>query len=350
MKSASDIGQVHGVIGMDRNRSMRSFFAAMAIATLMLAAGARAEERFTVKQAPVVDEKAVFATVESVVVESARTRIGGTIAALSVREGDRVEQGQVVATVGDEKLVLQMKSLDAQIAGLEAQLGQTQTDLARAEDLFSKGIIAKTALDQARTAFNVATNAHRSRSAERSVLQEQLAQGNVLAPLSGRVIKVPLRAGMVVLPGEPVALIGEQDFVLRLRVPERHARFLRAGDPVRIDGEGLGEEGARFGTIKLVYPQIEDGRVVADANVPGLGDYFVGERIRVWVSGGTRPAIVIPASYVTTRFGVDYVGIRKDESLIDVPVQRGRDLPRPNMPNGLEILSGLTAGDQLVLP
>src|SRR5215471_1714689 len=170
---------------MDGNGSMRSFFAAMALVTLMVGDGARAEEHFIVKQAAVVDEKAVFATIESAVVEQARTRIGGTIAVLSVREGDRVEQGQVVATVGDEKLVLQIKSLDAQIAGLEAQLGQTQTDLARAEDLFAKGIIAKTALDQARTAFNVATNAHRSRTAERSVLQEQLAQGNVLAPLSG---------------------------------------------------------------------------------------------------------------------------------------------------------------------
>jgi RND family efflux transporter MFP subunit len=328
---------------------MRFFCATVALITLMLGGGTRAEERFAIAPAPVVDEKAVFATVESVVVEPARTRIGGTVAALSVREGDRVEQGQVVATVGDEKLVLQMKSLDAQIAGLEAQLNQAQTDLARSEDLFAKGIVARTSLDQARTAFNVATNAHRSRIAERSVLQEQLAQGNVLAPLSGRIIKVPLRAGTVVLPGEPVAMIGEQDFVLRLRVPERHARFLKAGDPIRIDNEELGE-GARFGTVKLVYPQIEDGRVVADATAAGLGDYFVGERIRVWVSGGTRPAIVIPARYVTTRFGVDYVTLAKNGSFIDVPVQRGRDLPRPDMPDGIEILSGVGAGDQLVRP
>ena len=82
----------------------------------------------------------------------------------------------------------------------------------------------------------------------------------------------------------------------------------------------------------------------------GLGDYFVGQRIRVWVSGGERSAIVIPANYVTTRFGVDYVKIRKGVALIDVPVQRGRDLPRPDMPNGLEILSGLAAGDRLVRP
>ncbi len=316
----------------------------------VLSQGAVAQDTLTVAPIRSPDEKAVFATVESIIVEPARTRIGGTIASLAVREGDHVEAGQIVATVGDEKLALQMKSLDAQIAGLEAQLSQAQTDLTRAEDLFAKGIIAKTAIDQARTAFNVATNAHRARVAERSVVQEQTAEGNVLAPTSGRVLKVPLRTGTVVLAGEPVAQIAEQNFVLRLRVPERHARFLKAGDPVRIDGEELGQSGARFGTIKLVYPQIEDGRVVADANVTGLGDYFVGERIRVWVSAGDRPAIVIPAGYVATRFGVDYVKLHKNGAVIDVPVQRGRDLPRPEMPDGLEILSGLTAGDQLVRP
>jgi RND family efflux transporter MFP subunit len=326
------------------------FALAAGLMTLMIANGAAAEDTVTVRPIDLADEKAVFSTVESAAIEPARTRIGGTVAALSVREGDHVERGQIVATVGDEKLALQMKSLDAQIAGLEAQVSQAQTDLTRAEDLFAKGIAPKTRLDEARTAFNVATNLRNARVAERSVIQQQLTEGNVLAPTSGRVLRVPLRAGTVVLPGEPVAQIAEQNFVLRLRVPERHAGFLKAGDPVRIDAEELGESVARFGTIKLVYPRIEDGRVVADANVEGLGDYFVGRRIRVWVSAGERTAIVIPASLVTTRFGVDYVRLRKGPTTIDVPIQRGRDLPRPDMPDGLEILSGLSAGDQLVRP
>ena len=353
MRYAFDVLQIKHclrVLGMHGNGHMRLFITTAALLTLLFAHASRAEERFTVAQTSVADEKAVFATVESAIVEPARARIGGTVAALAVREGDRVEQGQVIASIGDEKIALQIKSLDAQIAGLEAQLAQSRADLARAEDLFAKSIIPKSRIDEVRTAFNVATNVHGARVAERSVIQQQLAEGNVLAPISGRVLKVPLRAGTVVLPGEPVAMVAEQNFVLRLRVPERHAQFLKAGDPVRADAEEFGESRAQFGTIKLVYPQIEDGRVIADANVPGLGDYFVGERIRVWVSGGPRPAIVIPASYVTTRFGVDYVRIRNDESLIDVPVQRGRDLPRPDMPNGLEILSGLNAGDQLVRP
>jgi RND family efflux transporter MFP subunit len=343
-------GNAGGTLNSLRNTRMRSRIVVAATFALM-AQQAFAAGTFTVEPKKVADEKAVFATVESANVVPARARIGGTVAELSVKEGDEVKQGQVVATVGDEKLVLQLKSLDAQIAGLEAQLAQTQSDLTRAEDLFSRGTIPKTRLDETRTAFNVATNAHRARIAERSVIEQQLSEGKVLAPTAGRVLKVPVTAGTVILPGETVATIAEQNFVLRLRVPERHAQFLKAGDTVRIDGKEIGLSGAKFGLIKLVYPQIEDGRVVADAQVAGLGDYFVGERIRVWVSGGDRFNIIVPGSFIVTRFGIDYARLRKDDkTVIDVPVQRGRELPRPDMPDALEILSGLKAGDVLVQP
>ena len=57
------------------------------------------------------------------------------------------------------------------------------------------------------------------------MIQQQLTEGDVLAPAAGRVLKVPLTAGTVVfLPGDPVALIAEQNFVMRLRVPERPGR------------------------------------------------------------------------------------------------------------------------------
>ncbi len=226
------------------SRSVPALAPALTIAAavwMALSAPAAANDGFTVAPVMVGDEKAVFATVESANVVPARARIGGTVARLAVTYGDHVERGQTVATIGDEKLILQMKSLDAQIAGIDAQLAQAQTDLARAESLFERGTIPRTRLDEARTAFNVANNLHRARVAERSVIEQQLAEGNVLAPTSGRVLKVPVTPGTVVLPGEPVATIAEQNFVLRLRVPERHARFLKAGDPVRLDGEELGK-------------------------------------------------------------------------------------------------------------
>ena len=89
-------------------------------------------------------------------------------------------------------------------------------------------------------------------------------------------------------------MIAQQNFKLRLRVPERHARFLKAGDKIRVDGAEFGDQSPKSGMIDLVYPQIEDGRVIADATVENLGEYFVGDRLRVWISGGERKAFVIP--------------------------------------------------------
>jgi RND family efflux transporter MFP subunit len=319
-------------------------------AALLLPAAVASGETLTVVQRSVADEKAVFATVESISVVPARSRIGGTVAQLNVREGDAVTRGQAIAVVGDEKLVLQMKSLDAQIQALQAQADQAQIDFDRTEGLVERGTLPRIKLDETRTALNVAQNGLRARTAERAVVEQQLAEGQVLAPQDGRVVKRLVAVGSVMLPGDAAVTIAQQDFKLRLRIPERHARLLKAGDRIRVDGAEFGEDGARWGVIDLVYPQIEEGRVIADAKVEGLGEYFVGDRLRVWISGGERPAFVIPSDYVKTRFGIDYVQLRRGEGTIDVPVQRGRDMPVPGVSNGLEILSGIRAGDQLVRP
>ena len=329
---------------------MRRLILSSLIAVAGLGAAPAGAEILTVAPRSVADDKAVFATVESISVVPARGRIGGIIVQLNVREGDSVTSGQAIAAIGDEKLALQMKSLDAQIAALQAQSDQAQIDFTRTEGLVDRGILPRVKLDETRTALNVAENGLRARTAERAVIQQQLSEGQVLAPAGGRVLKKLVAVGSVVLPGDPIAMIAQQDFKLRLRVPERHARFLKAGDRIRIDGAEFGEQASKSGAIDLVYPQIEDGRVVADATVEGLGEYFVGNRLRVRISGGPRTALVIPSNYVTTRFGIDYVHIRQAERTIDVPVQRGRDLPSADLPNGLEILSGIRAGDQLVQP
>jgi RND family efflux transporter MFP subunit len=318
---------------------------------LLMPAAARAAATYTVAARMVADQKAVFATVESRNVVPARTRIGGTVTRLAVKDGDHVNAGQVIATIRDQKLQLQIESLDAEIVGLRSQLAQAQIDLARAEALARSGTVSREQLDRARTAVQVATSTLNARIAQRAVAEQQQAEGAVLAPIAGRVLTVPVTDGTVVLPGDTVATIAEQHFVLRLLVPERHALHLQAGDTVRLDGRDLGESGPAFGTITLVYPRITAGQVQADATAPGIGQYFVGERIRVWIPAGKRRAIVVPASFVFTRFGQDYVRLqRRDGTVITVPVQRGLPLPTPAMPDGLQILSGLVPGEVLVRP
>ena len=148
----------------------------------------------------------------------------------------------------------------------------------------------------------------------------------------------------------PRATVSAGGFVFSGVAPGQYTLIARTGSGQRGLVNAPPGPPTEWGVIDLVYPQIEEGRVVADATVEGLGEYFVGDRLRVWISGGTRPAYVIPAGLVKTRFGIDYVLLRQGDGTVEVPVQRGRQTPTPELPNGLEILSGIRAGDQLERP
>ena len=333
----------------------KSAFPALPILALLLcclsAPLAAAEDRMTVESRPVEDLKSVFATVDSVRQAKARTRIGGTLSGLTVREGDRVEVGQVIATVGDPKLPLQIAALDARLQSLQAQQRQAEIELDRARQLRATGIGSQQKLDDATTALDVIRAQMAAMKADRAVVEQQLREGNVLAPAAGRVLQVPLVDGVVVLPGEAVATIATESYVLRLRLPERHARFMKQGDPVLVGARGLAPDSAADlarGTVRRVYPELEDGQVVADAEVAGLGDYFVGERVRVLVATGSRDAIFIPPDYLGRRMGLDMVRLADG---VEIPVQAGRPVPGDGSGNGsgaIEILSGLRPGDVIV--
>ncbi|MBI1239510.1 MAG: efflux RND transporter periplasmic adaptor subunit [Alphaproteobacteria bacterium] len=306
---------------------------ALAILLVGAAHAAEAAETFTVAPREIADQKAVFATVESVKTVPARARIGGTVGSLTVREGDIVAADQVLAIVADEKL-------SAQLQALEAQAAKARADLRRAEDLAARGVLPRAQLDGARAAADVAES-------QLDAQRQRLTEGRVLAPAAGRVLRVPVTAGSVVLPGDPIAVLASEDYLLRLRLPERHARYLKAGDTIRLSREGAAETA---GTIRLVYPEIEEGRVVADADVEGLGDYFVGERVRVLVESSPRTAFIVPLAFVATRFGTDYVTLeRPGGETLEVPVQRGIVAPAGDA-SELELLSGVRAGDVLVRP
>ncbi|VAV87249.1 hypothetical protein MNBD_ALPHA06-544 [hydrothermal vent metagenome] len=319
-------------------------FRALIVMLFLFPATAMAADVYLVQTSKQPDEKSVFASVESLDVIPARTRISGTVAELKVADGDRVEAGQVLAIISDNKNALRIRSINAQIAAAKAEKSNANTELTRARDLFDRGIIAKNRLDAAIARADVANNQVRTLAANRSVVSQTVKEGQVLAPTAGRVLRVPLTAGTVVLPGESVAMIAAENYVLRLQLPERHARFMHVGGTVRVDGSLIDGANSTTGQIIRVYPQIKDGKVIADAKVEGLGDFFVGERVRVWVPIRTRTSIFIPSYLITNRFGVDMVNLRrKDGSVTQIVIQRGRQVD-----DLVEVLAGLVDGDELV--
>ncbi|MDV7340108.1 efflux RND transporter periplasmic adaptor subunit [Terasakiella sp. A23] len=311
--------------------------------TFLMASGfafsAQAADTFMVTTEQVEDRKAVLATVQSVDMTSARARIGGTITELLVDEGTDVEEGQVIARIKDEKLDLEMQAVEARTASLKAERKLAEIALNRAQRLRKSGAGSQAKLDEARTNLDVVVKNLKAMESERDLVLQRMREGAVLSPTNGKVILVQGAKGVVVMPGEPIADIADQTYILRIQIPERHARFIQKGDLVHLGQDT--KNGMSIGIIRQVYPEMRQGRVVADVNMDKLDNLFIGERIKVYVATGKRETMLIPCDLIKVRYGLHYVKLADGTDVVVQPGSLQKDV--------CEILSGLRNGDELLL-
>ncbi len=335
--------------------SSRRLSSLIALLTIIASPTSVSAAEFVVQAVTVPDMKAVFGQVASRTVVPARARIGGSIREIRTSEGNEVRKDEVVAVVVDDKLALERSSADAKLKALLSQLDNARTELERSQQLLERGVTSQTRLDQAKLQFDVIVNQVAAARADVAVIEQRSREGEVLAPANGRVLRVPVTPGSVVLPGEEIARIASGQYFLRLSLPERHAAEIRQGATVRIDRRGLSATSrgsttdARTGRIAKVYPEIVDGRVIADVEVDDIGNYFVNERTMVWIPVAQRSVLAVPPHAVVTRQGVDYVRVATADGAISVSVIPGETLQLDDGPR-IEILSGLRDGDRIVLP
>lgn len=325
--------------------SRRPAVLAAVIVALAVPSTARAADPFPIEPRAIADLKAVLATVESVRTPTARARIGGTITQLTVVEGDSVTEGQVIARIVDLKIGLQLAAFDAKEKSLAARLDFLKTELDRARQLRAAGSGTQSRLDDAESQLRVTEAEIGALRAEQAVVAEQAREGAVLAPASGRVLRVSAIAGQVVMPGEPIATLATANYIVKLRLPERHARSLKVGDPVIVGDRDSGATST--GSIVRVYPELQAGEVVADVEAAAVGDFFVGERVRVSVSTGDRAALVMPTAWVSRRSGLAFATLA---SGAEVPVQLGHAVAGATGTPLIEVLSGLKVGDAVIAP
>jgi RND family efflux transporter MFP subunit len=326
--------------------------ALLAVATALWRPATAAE--FVAKAVMISEMKAVFGQVESRTVVPARARIGGTIGEIRVSEGSVVKKGEVIAVVVDDKIALELRAADSKINALKSQLANARIELERAQQLLSRGVTAQSRLDMARTELDVVLNQVAAAEAEKSVIEQRAHEGAVLAPATGRVLTVPVTPGSVALAGEEVARIATGPYYLRLSLPERHATEIVEGGTVLVGARGLAQPStelatARSGRIAKVYPEIANGRVMADVEVEDVGDYFVNERTLVSIPVGKRSILAVPPEAVKTLHGIDYVRVATPDGEMDVAVVLGETFEDTGE-RRVEILTGIRDGDRVVLP
>lgn len=311
---------------------------------LLLATTAPAlAETVTLHRQELTDWKAVYGRIEPRDRVPARARIGGTLVELLVTEGDSVAEGQTLARIVDEKLAFQLSALQSQRNALAAQLANAQSEVTRGEELLKQGVTTTQRVDALRTQADVLSGQLAAVDAQVQSTRQTQTEGLVLAPAAGRILDAPLARGAVVMPGEPVATLAVGGSYLRISVPERLAGLLTEGDPIQL-AEGAT---AAEGRLAKVYPLIENGRVTADVELGDLPDRFLDARILVRLPVGSHPALLVPATALTLRGGIDFVAVETPEGPALRAVVPGSRQTIDGTEQ-VEILSGLAEGDRVL--
>jgi multidrug efflux pump subunit AcrA (membrane-fusion protein) len=115
------------------------------------------------------------------------SEVGGVVQTVLFHEGDRVNQGDVVAVMFDERELIQVRKVREKLTGLRLELKKAEIDLKIKEELVALGVATRLELEKAVSEAEVAAQRIRETSEELLAAEINLKACNIRAPFTGYV-------------------------------------------------------------------------------------------------------------------------------------------------------------------
>ncbi len=319
--------------------------------------------------------------------------VAGRLARVSLREGDVVSRGQVVATLWpaapallDQRRWLEqreqvaaaeanLKRAQAGKAKADVALAQADADLKRSESLAERGFISTTQVENARLAAQLRRReldaAHQEENAATHHLAQQrvaLRQASgkeplasrpwpVTSPVAGKVLKLRQQSEAVLAAGTPLVEVGDPsqlEVVVDLLTedaaqvkPGALATLANWGGQAELQARVRRVEPSAFTKVSALG--VEEQRVVVlldiitpPAHWPTLGDHFKVE-VRIPVQLAEQATLVpvgclFPRGSRSALFVVE--GGRARQKEVELVARNGRDAwIRTDLPSGTAVIA-----------
>ncbi len=178
------------------------------------------------------------------------TKMLGRIISLGTDEGDTVRAGQMLVKLDDSDLRAQEASAKAGLELAQQSLplaivavNRAQDDFNRSEAQYKSGVVTKEqydhaqkTLEAARAQYNIDLSKISAAKAQLGVVESQLANTVIAAPMNGVVAKRWALAGDVVQPGQPIFTIYDlKNIWIAANLEETKLGHIHLNDPVEID-------------------------------------------------------------------------------------------------------------------
>lgn len=311
-----------------------------------------------------------YGRVESSNVTHLRTDLVAEVERVNVREGDWVEQGDVLMTLSDEELQLDLLERRAELKQLDANLASTQIEqkmfeestehfrsmrevaqkkLKRHQDLMAKRLISQGLLDEVTALANQANIDYQTHmrtladfpnrlAAQEAALERARAQvGQVQFEIGKTQITAPFRGPILnvfVAPGDRsnigatlVDIANADAFEVRVQIPERFGKSLHQNLTARRTVTATTESGVLL-TLSRLSGQVKRGQSGLDAFFEldarqGAPETALGRMLELSITLPEEEAVValpVQSIYENDRiYAIRDVASGKDEALEGTP-------------------------------
>jgi RND family efflux transporter MFP subunit len=284
-----------------------------------------------------------------------RPRYDAMVNEVKIADGSEVKAGDVLIELDSAQLRAMLGVAQAQLAKDQATLEQNKRDVVRFTDLVSRNAEPGVNLDNAKTAVESTNAAIEGDKAQIQNLQVQIGWAEIVAPISGRVGVVNIKAGNIAKTGDnsPTGILATINQISPIYVSFSLAQNLlpsirqAMSANAKVTARPQGSTKIAEGSLTLIDNSVDPttGTIVARATFPNADELlWPGQLCDLTISLATEPNVVVtPREAVQTGQNGTYVFTIVNGAAHVQPVEIGRQQGQE-----IVILKGLN-GDETVV-
>jgi len=261
-----------------------------------------------------------------------KARVAGELQGLTVREGDVVKAGQVIARIDAAEYQSRVRQAREQAESAKAQVDVVQRQYDNNKALVDQGFISKTALDTSLANLNAAQSTYKAALAATDVAAKSLDDTVLKAPISGQVSQRVAQPGeRVGIDSKIVEIVDLSRLELEATLSATDSMEVRVGQSAQLQIEGSRQPvtamvarinpSAQAGSRSvLAYLTVDNPGASGEAGAPPLRQGLFAQG----TLGTARASLLaLPVSAVRTDKPAPYVQAVENGVVVHKPVELG---------------------------
>ena len=255
-----------------------------------------------------------------------KARVAGELQGLTVREGDAVKAGQVIARIEVTEYAARQQQAQDQADAAKAQIAIAQRQFNNNKALVDQGFISKTALDTSLATLNSAQATHRAALSNVAIAKKAMLDTVLRSPISGVVSQRLAQPGeRIGVDGRVVEIIDLSRMELEANISAADALDVKVGQTAMLTIEG--STAPVSSQVVRINPNTQAGsrNVLVYFNIANTAGQTLNLRQGLFAQGslGTAKvsALTIPLSAVRNDRPTPYVQILEGNVVKHVSVE-----------------------------